>query len=204
MRHILVATSNKGKLRDFAGAAAVHGVEIGGVHTFNSLPSVEEDAPTFEGNATKKAEFYSLHSTGEPVIADDSGLEVEVLDGAPGVISARYAARPGHPNASDADNNAKLLKELADIPDEQRSARFVCVIVLAKDGKTIATFRGESQGVILRAPRGTGGFGYDPLFFFPSLNKTFAELSPEEKSTVSHRGQAFQKLLRWLESGEQQ
>ena len=195
MPRLYVATSNAGKLRDLHAIAWSYSVEIEPVPDFKSLPEVVEDAPTFEGNAQKKAEFYSLHANGELVLADDSGLEVDALNGAPGVISARYAAEPGHPNANDADNNAKLLRELANVPDPQRTARFVCTIALAQNGKTIATFRGEAPGIILREPRGTGGFGYDPLFFFPSLDKTFAELTTDEKAQVSHRGLAFRKLL---------
>jgi XTP/dITP diphosphohydrolase len=183
MRRLYVATSNRGKLRDFQAAAAPYSIEIQPIPNFDALPPVAEDAPDFEGNARKKAEFYSLYSNGEP--------------GAPGVISARYAAGPEHPNATDADNNAKLLRELENLPDAQRSARFVCLIALAASGETLATFRGEAPGQILHNPRGTGGFGYDPLFFFPSLNKTFAELRPEEKSLVSHRGQAFRRAIEW-------
>jgi XTP/dITP diphosphohydrolase len=202
MHRIYVATSNAGKLRDFKAAAAPFSVEIEPVPGFNSLPPVTEDAPTFEGNAQKKAEFYSRHASGEPVLADDSGLEVDALDGAPGVLSARYAADPNQPNASDAENNAKLLRELAEVPDDRRSARFVCTIALAEQGRTIATFRGEVFGRILREARGTGGFGYDPLFLFAPLNKTFAELTPEEKAQVSHRGHAFRRLLQWVLDAE--
>ncbi len=198
MHRLFVATSNLGKLRDFRAAAASFSLEIEPVPNFKSLPAVEEDAPTFEANARKKAEFYSLHAAGEPVLADDSGLEVDALNGAPGVISARYAVAPGNPNATDAENNAKLLHELQGIPDGRRSARFVCLIAVAQNGRTLSTFRGEASGVVLHAPRGTGGFGYDPLFFFPNLGKTFAELTAEEKSTVSHRGIAFRKLLEWI------
>ena len=202
MRRILVATSNKGKLRDFAAAAAVHGVAIFGIPDFDDLPEVEEDADTFEGNARKKAETYSMHSGGSPVLADDSGLEVDALNGAPGVYSARYARSTATPEPTDEQNNTKLLAELARTQDTQRTARFVCVIALAQNGSTIATFRGEASGVILPSPRGNGGFGYDPLFFFPSLGKTFAELTAEEKTEVSHRGQAFRKFLDWCETGK--
>jgi XTP/dITP diphosphohydrolase len=200
MRRLYVATSNPGKLRDFRAAAAAYSIEIEPLPNFKSLPEVVEDAPTFETNAEKKAEFYSLHSNGAPVLADDSGLEVEALHGAPGIHSARYATGPEHPNSTDAENNAKLLRELEHTPDARRTARFVCTIAVAQSGQTRATFRGEAPGVILRQPRGTGGFGYDPLFFFPSLNKTFAELTSEEKAQVSHRGQAFRKLLDWVRS----
>ena len=199
---LLVATSNQGKLRDFAATASKHGLEILAMPNFSHLPHVSEDAPTFEGNAQKKAEYYSRHTAGEIVIADDSGLEVDALGGAPGVISARYAAGPEHPNATDDDNNSKLLHELENVPDNQRTARFVCTIAAAKDGHTLATFRGEAPGRVLRERRGSGGFGYDPLFFFPSLGKTFAELTPQEKAEVSHRGQAFRKLLQWILDGD--
>lgn len=197
MNRIYVATSNQGKLRDFSAAAVPFSIQILPLPGFVSLPPVTEDALTFEGNAKKKAEYYSRYSD-ETVIADDSGLEVEALDGAPGVISARYAAGSRYTNATDVENNARLIRELDKVPAERRGARFVCVIALAQSGKTLATFRGEAVGTILREPRGTGGFGYDPLFYFPPLGKTFAELTPDEKSRVSHRGQAFQQLLQWV------
>ncbi|MEY2396338.1 MAG: XTP/dITP diphosphohydrolase [Acidobacteriaceae bacterium] len=207
MRKILIATSNPGKLRDFAGAAQRHGVEIAGVPGFSSLPSVVEDGLTFEANARKKAEAYSQHVPGEIVVADDSGLEVDALKGAPGVHSARYAApdlenkqpHEASANMDDKANNARVLRELKDIPRAQRSGRFVCVLAAARDGKTLATFRGTSEGVILDSPRGTNGFGYDPLFYFPQIEKTFAELSAEEKSKYSHRGAAFRKFLEWCD-----
>jgi len=198
MERILIATSNVGKLRDFAAAASRCGVKIEGIPDFKSLPEVVEDAPTFETNAQKKAEHYSRLVRGELVLADDSGLEVDVLHGAPGIYSARYAASPEHPNASDAENNAKLLRELESVGDEWRRARFVCAIAVARDGKTEATFRGTAAGAVLREPRGANGFGYDPLFFYAPLNKTFAELTPEEKCEVSHRGEAFRKFLQWF------
>lgn len=199
MTAILIATSNAGKLRDFAAAAAEHGIVVGALPGFSSFPAVPEDEPTFEANARKKAEAYSRFAPGAIVLADDSGLEVKALGGAPGVRSARYAATSSEENASDAANNARLLGELRSVPEDQRQAQFVCVIVAARDGETQATFRGEAQGMILRAPRGSGGFGYDPLFYFPQLGKTFAELSAAEKVRVSHRGQAFRKFLEWME-----
>ena len=200
MRRILIATSNPGKLRDFAGAAAAHGVEVAAIPNFSSLPPVVEDGDTFEANAHKKAEAYSRYVPGEVVIADDSGLEVDALNGAPGVHSARYAADQPHlagANTDDLANNAQVLRELKNVPAEKRSARFVCVLVAARAGKTLVTFRGEAEGIILDAPRGTNGFGYDPLFYFPQIRKTFAELSAEEKARYSHRGAAFQKFLVW-------
>lgn len=204
MEGILIATSNAGKLRDFAAAAAEHGIAVAALPNFSSLPQVPEDQPTFEANARKKAEAYSRFAPGAIVLADDSGLEVKALGGAPGVRSARYAAHSAEENASDDANNARLLDELQNVPDYERQAQFVCLIVAAREGNTLATFRGEAQGVILHAPRGAGGFGYDPLFYFPPLGKTFAELSAAEKARVSHRGQAFRKFLEWMEkSGSQ-
>ena len=202
-KKILIATSSAGKLRDFAGAAAAHDVEVAAIPNFSALPLVVEDGETFAANARKKAEGYSLAAAGEIVIADDSGLEVDALNGDPGVHSARYAAedpRKAEENSDDNANNARLLRELCEVPAQKRTGQFVCVLAAAQDGKTLATFRGIAEGIILDAPRGTNGFGYDPLFFFPQINKTFAELTAEEKSQYSHRGAAFRKLLDWLSS----
>jgi XTP/dITP diphosphohydrolase len=200
----LIATSNAGKLRDFAGAAAAHGVEVAAIPHFSSLPRVVEDGDSFEANARKKAETYSRYTPGEIVVADDSGLEVDALGGAPGVHSARYAADQPHAvgeNTDDEANNARVLRELKNVPPEKRTARFVCVLVAARDGTALKIFRGEAEGVILDAARGSNGFGYDPLFYFPKIKKTFAELSAEEKSKYSHRGSAFRKFLEWYDSG---
>jgi len=210
MRRILIATSNPGKLRDFAGAAARHGVEISGVPGFASLPAVVEDGDTFEANAWKKAEGYSRYVPGEIVVADDSGLEVDALNGAPGVHSARYAApellgaepHEADTNTDDEANNARVLRELKNVPAQKRTARFVCVLAAASDGKTLATFRGTAEGIILEASRGANGFGYDPLFYFPQIQKTFAELTAEEKSRYSHRGAAFREFLSWCDAGK--
>lgn len=204
MKRVFIATSNPGKLRDFAGAAAAVGVEIAFIPNFSSLPTVIEDGATFEANARKKAETYSRYVPGEIVLADDSGLEVDALNGAPGVHSARYAAGAPHlqnSNTEDEANNARLLRELKDVPPEKRTACFVCVIAAARDGQILEVFRGQAEGVILDAPRGHNGFGYDPLFYFPSIQKTFAELSAEEKARYSHRGAAFREFLRWYTRG---
>ena len=206
-KRVLIATSNPGKLRDFAGAASLHDVEVAGIPGFFSLPAVVEDGLTFEANAQKKAEAYSRHAPGEIVIADDSGLEVDALGGAPGVHSARYAApdlhgKPPHEadrNTDDDANNARVLRELDAVPPDKRTARFVCVLAAARDGETLATFRGTADGIILDAPRGENGFGYDPLFYFPQIKKSFAELSAEEKSKYSHRGAAFRAFLEWYQ-----
>ena len=199
MQRILIATSNSGKLRDFAGAAAAQGIEIASIPHFSSLPPVAEDGATFEANARKKAEFYSRFVPGELVLADDSGLEVDALGGAPGVHSARYAADdPSSANADDAANNARLLQEMKNTRPDRRTARFVCVIAAARDGQTLQIFRGQAEGTILDRPRGSGGFGYDPLFYFPAIQETFAELEPEEKARYSHRGAAFRLFLNWM------
>jgi XTP/dITP diphosphohydrolase len=200
MQRVLIATSNPGKLRDFAGAALPHGIEIVSLSNFASLPEVKEDGDTFEANARKKAEHYSRHAPGEIVLADDSGLEVDALGGAPGVHSARYAADQPHlltNNTDDQANNARLLRELRKVRPDNRTGRFVCVIAAARDGETLAVFRGQAEGIILDCPRGSNGFGYDPLFYFPQIKKTFAELTPEEKAGYSHRGAAFVKFISW-------
>lgn len=200
MKRVLIATSNPGKLRDFAGAAAALGVEIVPIPGFASLPPVVEDGLTFEANARKKAEAYSRHAAGQLVLADDSGLEVDALGGAPGVHSARYAAEAPHlagANSDDAANNARLLRELKRVAPDKRTGRFVCVIAAAQDGQTLEVFRGQAEGIVLDAPRGSNGFGYDPLFYFPQIQKTFAELSAAEKARYSHRGAAFRKFLEW-------
>ncbi len=202
-RSILIATSNAGKLRDFAGAAAPHGIAVAAIPGFASLPPVVEDGATFEANARKKAEAYSHAVAGQLVLADDSGLEIDALNGAPGVHSARYAApdlqnKEPHladENTDDEANNARVLRELSAVPAGKRTARFVCVLAAARDGITLATFRGTAEGVILSAPRGHNGFGYDPLFYLPALDRTMAEIDLETKHTLSHRGRAIQALL---------
>ena len=202
MNRILVATSNPGKLRDFAGAALSYEVEILPVPNFSSLPAVIEDGATFEANARKKAEAYSRYVAGI-VIADDSGLEVDALGGAPGVHSARYAAEEPHladSNTDDDTNNRKLIREIKMLRPVDREARFVCVIAAAREGKTLAVFEGFAEGIILERPRGFNGFGYDPLFYFPSIQKAFAELSAEEKAKYSHRSAAFRKFLDWAKT----
>ena len=201
METIYIATSNPGKLRDLAGAARLVGAAVASLPGFASFEPVEEDGETFEANAIKKAQAYSSYAPGALVLADDSGLEVAVLGGAPGVRSARYAADAGIHTKSqmDADlaNNGRLLRELEGIPDEKRDACFICVLAAAQDGRLRATFNGRVQGRILRAASGTNGFGYDPLFLVPELSKTTAEMSADEKAAISHRGRAFRKFLDW-------
>jgi XTP/dITP diphosphohydrolase len=161
---------------------------------FESLPSFEESAPTFGENALGKALYYSQLSGDGIVFADDSGLVVPALGGAPGVHSARYAG----PDATSADRIKKLLQELASKPREERAAYFCCVIAVVRQGLPIAVMSNRADGVILEAPRGTGGFGYDPIFYLPELEKTFAELTPQEKNLHSHRGKAFRRVLSFL------
>jgi XTP/dITP diphosphohydrolase len=199
---ILIATSNPGKLRDFAAAAQPLGIEVLPIPGFASLPSVLEDGESFQANASKKASLYSRYVPGEVVIADDSGLEVDALGGRPGVHSARYAAddpQRAEENTDDEANNAKLIREIQGIAPEKRSGRFVCSIAAARDGEILGLFEGSAEGRILDRRRGANGFGYDPLFYFPAIDKTFAELSAEEKACYSHRGAAFRSFLAWYE-----
>lgn len=205
---VLLATSNPGKIRDFAGAAAAHDVVIANLPNFSSLDQVIEDGTTFEENARKKAEGYSKAAPGELIVADDSGLEIDALGGAPGVHSARYASDEPrtssmtmnavtNANAGDDANNARVLRELTGVALEKRTARFVCVLAAARDGRTLRTFRGTVEGFILEAPRGHNGFGYDPLFYVPKIGKTLAEITAEAKAQFSHRGEAFRAFLQW-------
>jgi XTP/dITP diphosphohydrolase len=202
MRRILVATSNAGKIRDFIGAARVHGVELDLLPDYKQIDPPIEDGDSFEANACLKSEYYSRHVPGQLVLADDSGLAVDALGGAPGVRSARYATDENGYTGNDIDdrNNALVLERMAQVPDGTRSGRFICVLALARDGATLATFSGKAEGVIMRSLRGDNGFGYDPMFYFPEIGKTFAELSAEEKSQFSHRGAAFRKFLDWADS----
>lgn len=180
------ATSNAGKLREFRLAAGA-GWEL---VPLIGVPPCKETGETFEANAIQKAEYYSRHMDGL-LFAEDSGLAVDALGGAPGVRSARFAGE----TASDADNNRLLVEKLRGV--ENRAARYVSVIALAKAGKTLGTFRGEIQGAIIDEPRGTNGFGYDPHFFYLPFGCTFAEASPEQKLRVSHRGLAVEKMIDW-------
>jgi XTP/dITP diphosphohydrolase len=202
VRRIYLATSNPGKVREFQEAASALGITMAPLPGLNSLPLPVEDGLTFDENARKKAEYYSRHAPGELVLAEDSGLSVEALDGAPGVYSARYAAvlKSGvasHENSNDQENNLALIRNVERLGNGKFAAKYVSVIALARHGQTIATFTGEAHGEIVTVPRGTGGFGYDPLFYFPALGKTFAELPLDEKRKHSHRGQAFGNFLEW-------
>jgi len=202
---LLAATTSQGKLLDFRTAAAAHGIFIDPLPALATLPAPEEDGATFVENATIKAIYYSRFAPGALVLADDSGLEVDALDGAPGVRSARFAADSGLVDSPDANdnsdvwNNMILLQRLAGVPPTERSARYRCALVAARDGQALLTANGMVEGYILEAPRGTGGFGYDPLFYLPSLDQTMAELDLETKHSLSHRGRAIAALLPMLE-----
>jgi XTP/dITP diphosphohydrolase len=205
---LFLASSNPGKLREFREAAAARGVTVEALPNFAELTACVEDGTTFEENASKKAIHYSRYSPGW-VFADDSGLCVDALDGAPGVYSARFAG----PQATDEQNNQRLLAEIHQVEAQHRAqaatalgrhglfnraAHYLCVIALAEAGRVLTVVEGQAEGVIIDEPRGAGGFGYDPNFFYPPLGKTFAEIPAEEKFAVSHRGAAFRKLLDYL------
>jgi XTP/dITP diphosphohydrolase len=190
MTRVVAATGNAGKLGEIRAALAEAGVEVTGIDALTDTTPIEETGTTYEENARLKAEGYSRR-TEDLVLADDSGLEVEALEGAPGIYSARY----GSPTLSDRARCRAILKALIDTPEAQRGARFVCVIAIARGGTTLATFRGEVPGTILREMRGEGGFGYDPIFFYPPLGRAFGELTREEKQQVSHRGVALRRSV---------
>lgn len=201
---LYVATTNPGKLRDFAVAAEAFADKF----KFATLPEIEritppiEDAITFEGNARVKAIEYSRHAAGGIVLADDSGLEVDALGGTPGVRSARYAPdasfHAGGLLSTDEHNNIFLLENLRSVPMADRTARYRCVLAAARDGEYLASGQGAVEGIILEVPRGSGGFGYDPLFYLPEMERTMAEIDLDAKLRISHRGHALRALLRIL------
>lgn len=193
-RALVLASGNPGKLKEYQVLAGGHALELQLLSGYSALPEFPEDAPTFGENAAGKALYYSRHC-GELVFADDSGLVVPALGGAPGVQSARYAGL----GASSEQRNDKLLTALNGKTGSERAAYFVCVIAVALRGRCVAVVSGKVDGEILERPRGTGGFGYDPVFFFPPLGKAFAELSAEEKNRYSHRGVAFRRLMEVME-----
>ncbi|MFI5289712.1 MAG: XTP/dITP diphosphatase [Polyangia bacterium] len=199
MKRLLFATRNGGKLRELAELVAPLGIAVVSIAELErsgvAIPEVEEDAPSFAGNAEKKARS-ALAATGLAALADDSGLEVDALGGAPGVYSARYAGL----DHDDGANNAKLLAALVAVFDPDRTARFRCALALAVPGGELVTAEGSCEGRIARAARGAGGFGYDPLFLVGAGDRTMAELAPEEKNRISHRGQAMRALALVLAS----
>ncbi len=195
---IVLATGNQGKVKEFRKMLKDYPIDLRGLKDFGPIPEVEEDGETFDDNAFKKA-LFTAKVLGLPAISDDSGLVVEALDGAPGVFSARYAGE----NASDQENIVKLLQDMKG--KSNRKAAFQCVISIAVPSGPALTYEGRCEGVITEEVCGDGGFGYDPVFFCPELDKTFAECSMEEKNRVSHRGKAladvageFNKILTWI------
>jgi XTP/dITP diphosphohydrolase len=198
---LYAATTSQGKLRDFQTAAESFGLTIETLASLGTVAAPKEDGDTFLDNATLKAVYYSRLAPGEMVLADDSGLEVDALNGAPGVRSARFAADSGLVDSPDANdntdvwNNMVLLQRLAGVRAERRTARYKCVLVVACDSQSLYKAEGAVEGVILEAPRGTGGFGYDPLFYLPELDRTMAEIDLKTKLSLSHRGRAIAELL---------
>lgn len=191
---VYCATTNPGKLREFRLAAETYGrgrVEVEPLPGLETIPPPEETGSSFEENAIQKALYYGRHAPGL-LFAEDSGLEVDALGGAPGVLSARF----GGPGATDEDNNRLLLEKMRGI--KRRAARYVCVAALVEDGSLLATFRGEVEGWIAEAPRGSNGFGYDPLFYYEPFRATFGEVSAERKMSVSHRSRAVRAMIEWL------
>lgn len=194
MKQVVIATKNKGKAKDFEALFSPLGYEV--VTMFDVAPDmeIEETGKTFEENAILKAETLS-RELGKLVIADDSGLAVDALGGEPGVYSARYAG-----DHDDEANIVKVLAKLEGVPESERTARFCCALAIAGPEMETHTVFGTCEGVILNEKRGTNGFGYDPIFFVPQLNRAMAELSPEEKGAISHRGNAIRKLAEELPS----
>jgi len=192
LRTIVLATRNTGKLMEYQTLLQPLETNVLSLTDVAIDRDVDESGTTFAENARLKALFYS-ELTSFPVLADDSGLEVMALGGKPGIYSARYAGI----DASDEDRNRKLLKELEG-EENDRTARFFCALTMAQDGKILLETEGKCRGVITYAPRGTNGFGYDPIFLFPELDKTFAELNPEEKNRYSHRCRAIRSLIAQL------
>ena len=187
---VFLATSNHGKVREYSVLASEFAVELAVLPSFCEILAFEESAPTFAENAAGKAQYYSKHSPGI-VLADDSGLVVPALGGAPGVHSSRYAGL----NAMDSDRVRKLLLEMEGKAGHERRARFVCVTAIAQQGRVLAVVSDFAEGTLTKEPRGTDGFGYDPIFFFEQLGRTYAEITCEEKNRYSHRGKAFRKAL---------
>lgn len=202
MSRIYLATTNPGKVREFREAAQALSIALSPLPGMAGIPPAIEDGTTFEQNARIKAEYYSRLTPGELVLAEDSGLAVDALNGAPGVHSARYAAVlqsgvASDLNSDDQANNAALIAQLKRLNRDRYAGKYISVIALARNGQILATFTGEAPGELLTVPRGTQGFGYDPLFYFPALGKTFAELPLEQKREHSHRGKAFRQFLDW-------
>ncbi|MEH7083413.1 XTP/dITP diphosphatase [Neobacillus drentensis] len=189
MKEVIIATKNPGKAKEFEHIFSSRGITVRTLLDYPEIPEVEETGTTFEENATLKAEAVS-EALGKMVIGDDSGLIVDALEGRPGIYSARYAGEP----KNDQNNTDKVLSELADIPEEKRTARFYCALAVSVPGQETKTVSGTCEGRILEERRGTNGFGYDPVFYVPEKGLAMAELSSEEKNKISHRANALKKL----------
>ena len=195
MKELLIATKNKGKVREIADLLAPTGIIVSSLLDHAKMPEIIEDGETFRANAAKKAVVIAKH-TGLVVMGEDSGLEVDFLDGRPGVYSARYSGE----NATDEINNDLLLKELSGVPHDKRTARYRSAIALADKDSLVDVVEGSCEGIIATERRGNNGFGYDPLFLIPAYNKTFGELDLAVKQTMSHRANALRKFLKLLEN----
>ncbi|WP_027724146.1 XTP/dITP diphosphatase [Tuberibacillus calidus] len=193
MKKVLIASKNEGKIKEFRKMLAPYGTEVLSLNDLPDAPNVEETGATFQENARLKAETIAERYQCL-AIADDSGLAIDALGGRPGIYSARYAGE----EKDDRKNIEKVLKELEDVPMNERSARFVCVLAVSRPGSETVFAEGECRGLITTAPRGEGGFGYDPIFYIPEMNKTFAELTSDEKNAISHRARALKKLEKLL------
>ena len=199
LNYLIIASRNTGKTAEIRELLSGFPITIKNLEDFGPIPEVEEDGQTFDENAYKKASF-TARVLGHPALADDSGLVVDALNGAPGVLSARYAG----PDATNEDRFQKLLQEMVGVTN--RKAAFECVISIAVPTGPALTYEGRCEGIIAKSPEGINGFGYDPIFFYPPLKKTFAELTREEKGRVSHRGKAleefrneFDSIIKWIE-----
>jgi XTP/dITP diphosphohydrolase len=189
MHEVIIATKNPGKAKEFIRMFEPHGIKVKTLLDFPEMEDIEETGQTFEENAILKAEAV-CKQFGQMVIADDSGLIVDTLNGRPGIYSARYAGE----EKNDEANNDKLLAELRDVKEQDRTARFYCALALALPGKNTITVNGKCEGSVLFERRGTYGFGYDPIFLVTEMNRSMAEITPEEKTQISHRAKALQKL----------
>lgn len=198
MANVIIATKNQGKSQEFSQMFKPLGYRVLTLNDFPEMPAVEEDGTSFYENAFIKASKIAKMLQ-QVVIADDSGLEVDALNGAPGIYSARYSGA----NATDASNREKLLEVLKEVPDKQRQAHFICALVIVDPlGKVIKSYEGRVDGFITHEPRGANGFGYDSLFYLPEFEQTTAEMSPEAKDKISHRGQCMQQLAQDIKTGE--
>ena len=195
-RGLVIATGNKGKFQEFLRMLSSLDIKLYTLRDFSEFPEPVENDPTFEGNAKIKAVDACSHLN-MPVLADDSGLSVDALNGEPGVLTARY----GGPDLDDSGRRKHLLQKMKDIPEDKRSARFVCALCFSVNGEDFNFFRGESEGSILYEDSGNDGFGYDPIFLSETGKKSFASLDPSVKDSVSHRGRAVEKFINFLNAG---